>query len=933
MRSKRSIINTDIAQAFIPSTTIFRYGKSYRWSVPPRATARVTAIPIRAITRKVSDYEKYHFPEGTDKDGARLFRKREKKAAKKQIERDRNTPKPIGFGASVLHVDNPMRTARERAARFDHFNPNPDMPELIDRSMFMLSGGEADNLLHLLRARYIERDMVRKSGKKVLLTDDIPHLYKGLVDEILHCDECYYADDPKPRIPDIQYDELITHLLELERCFPELITPNSPSQNIGHGAASRASKLGFDEEISDSPLHSLQSFNKTVSTSTKFFKPHRHQALMLSLDNAYSHDDMVSFVRRSSLAGSNVLAELKIDGVALSLEYQRGALVIAATRGTGRMGDNITENAIEALTDRGVVLNIPNEDGVTIPDNLIVRGEVYISPDDFKKINENLERPLSNPRNAAAGALKHKDKEEAKSRRLQFVAYECLTVENVRKEGNTEIGETLNTFESQEETLLQLKRWGFGSMPMFKVCNDIQNAEKFATEVEGVRSDLLMEIDGLVLKMNDSRIRESVGYTARAPRGAMAFKFASQSRKTELLDVVMQVSRQGIITPVAILNPVSIGGVAISRATLHNFEHVKRLKVCIGDIIRIERGGDVIPKVIGLEHRCDDSSKRRIVRPPSHCPSCGGDIEMKDEDSRNGIVQYVCKNGSTCSAQTLGRLIHFAGRNAMDIRGLGRKTAEKLVTSGYVIVMADLYRLTVSDLLSLEGFAEQSATMLLSSIKESASGTSLERLLAALGLPGVGRIGARSLALKVETIDNLVDIGSDESGIDVLQGIPNIAKRTAIALYEHLQKPQYKSELKAIAQLVKPIRIVDNEDDSTVDEERRIGSISGQSFAFTGKFSSMNRPEVMKWIRRHGGRIMSDVSGKTDFLICGLDPGNKLFKAQRLMRCIVQEEEFFQFFNIPSDLREELTSPSPSSKSKNNKKPISAVDNIEGNAP
>lgn len=893
-------------------------------SRPLRLKPSSNRFAIQAITRRLSDAQRFHYPEGTTKESARLFRKNEKKLQRKEREKAKTTVTGFGFvpGHDIRTEPSPERAAKERLAIRRRMYPNPDMEDLDDRVMFLLSGGPADDLVYLLRTRFLEFDIAEREGQKVHLTFDVPHLYKALVKEIIHCDQLYYADDPKPRVTDEVYDELVMHLLELERRFPELIVPHSPSQNVAHSASARAAKLGMDEEISGGPMDSLSSFASTVPVSSKRFAPYRHCALMLSLDNAYSHDDLLSFMRRAEAAVSTIAAELKIDGVALSLEYRHGKLAAVATRGTGRIGDNVTENAIAALTGRGLVLNIRAKN---VPAWMLVRGEVFISSEDFIAVNQTLEKPLSNARNAAAGALKHKDLDECKRRRLRFVAYECLTanlkdVEEAerrskemssqaavpREEGVQLLVEATNVFPSQEETLCRLQEWGFEKMPRSAVCSSLSELEKFAQDVEHERPMLDMEVDGIVFKMNNSRAREEAGHTARAPRGAIAYKFAAQARVTKVVDVVMQVSRQGIITPVAVLEPVRVGGAVLSRATLHNFEEVSRLGVAIGDEVRLERGGDVIPKVIGVERK-GDAATRRSIKPPAACPCCGRAVEAKAE-GKNRVVMYFCQNHLTCSAQALGRLLHFAGKDAMDIQLLGRKTAQRLVSLGLVVVLADVFRLTLDDIMSMEGFAEKRASLLLTSISEASTSRSFERLLLGLGLPGIGRISARSLAVKLQSIDNLLSVATDANGANTLLSISNIAEKTAVTLHEYLRREQVITELKALQELVKPDKIVDEEVvSSDIDNDNDPdNTINGSTFAFTGKFFEMSRPKVMKWIRSCGARVVTDVSKKTDFVICGLEPGNKLFKAQRLNTCVVQEEEFFDYFKVPEDIRDQL---------------------------
>ena len=860
-------------------------------------------FPIYAIARKVSDIR--HYPPGTDKAAAREIRKKEKRVARKRRQKLSELPRGYGGGKGqgIFPLGSPERTIAERDAYHSRIDPAQRKAALEFAGM--LSGGKADMLLHTLRARWLERQENIRYKQPFVLAKHVAALYDSLINEILLCDSLYYAPDPKPRVSDAQYDELVMHLLELERCFPELIQPRSPTQHVGHGAAARAIKLALENEIDSEPVSARNSFVRTVSVTTKLFPQHRHKALMLSLDNAYKHDDLVAFIKRATDSNSVLSAELKIDGVALSLEYRKRKLHIAATRGTGRIGDEITKNVSEALLQRGIPRVIDDPDA---PDWLLVRGEVYISLSDFAVINSELTKPLSNARNAAAGALKHKDPTEAKARRLRFIAYECLkgSLQDMEafdsKENNVEsLPPSTSMWGTQEETLQHLSEWGFGMMPKSAICTSVEDTEKFAMEVENERGSLDMEVDGIVFKFNDSVAREEAGHTARAPRGAVAYKFAAQSRLSTILDVAMQVSRTGLITPVAILDPILIGGATLSRATLHNFDEVRRLGVAIGDTVRVERGGDVIPKVLNVEKECE-SPTRVMVAPPESCPSCGGDVSATKE--RNGTTYVCCVNKGKCNSQTLGRVIHFASRNAMDITGLGKKTAQKLVEIGLISSLADVFRMTLDDILSLEGFANKSSASLCENIQVAATSRSLEQLIVGIGLPTVGRTSAHALALKVESIRGLLDIGTDERGHEILMGVPNIAEKSAGIIHEHLKKTTVQSELNALSLVVKPRCLVAEED---IDEATvTVATISAKCFVFTGKFEHMSRPAVMKWIKKSGGRVTSDVSRKTDFIIAGSEPGNKYFKAQRLGIKTVQETEFFELFQVPEEDRKLL---------------------------
>lgn len=872
----------------------------------PFTRTRTARLTVQAISRKVSDIR--HYPAGTDKVAARKIRADEKRKARREALERRNTPH--GYldrpGAGIYPYGSPERTDAEREARAKLVAGKPGTSEALFRYTEMLSGGELDMLIDRLRTLWLERMDVLGMDRPIRLTKDVRFLYGKLIEEIKLCDKLYYADEPKPRISDQQYDELVLHLLELERCFPELVRHDSPSNTVGHGAAVRATKLALENDISAETIDAQDSFYATVPTSTKLFPQRRHRALMLSLDNAYTYSDLAAFASRASTANSTIAAELKIDGVALSLEYRNGRLHHALTRGTGRIGDDVTENVREALLGRGVVESIPVD---TVPDLVVIRGEVYISIAEFNEVNATLERPLSNPRNAAAGALKHKKPAEAKARRLRFIAYECLT--GALDEGGSHdqdgvtavVPDLHNTWPTHAETLANLAAWGFGEMPMQKTCVGLSEAEEFALRVEEGRSSLAMEVDGVVLKFDDARAREAAGHTARAPRGAIAYKFAAQSKVTQLKDVVMQVSRAGLITPVAILDPVRIGGATLSRATLHNFDEVKRLGVAVGDLIRVERGGDVIPKVLNVEKKGEDA-ERSEISPPTNCPSCGSELKH-GRAPKTGAHLIGCTNNVNCSSQTLGRLIHFCGRDAMDIRGLGKKTAEKLIESGAVVVPADVFRMTLDDILNLGGFAEKSASQLYENIQEAASARSLERLLFGIGLPGVGRTGARALAAKLGSLQTLFEIAANENGLETLMGISNFAERTAKGLLEFLKKDRTLTELKALLELVTPNTILDEAEAGKLGQKAVTG-VAGRNFVFTGKFVKLRRPEVMKWIRKSGGFVKSSVTYKTDYVVYGLDPGQKLFKAQRSKVQTVPEEEFLSLLEVSAEEQQKL---------------------------
>lgn len=885
----------------LPRTALQRLSHN-RLSAARRVRAPRPAIV--AITRKVADIRAY--PD-LDKDDKQLERKKEKKYKRKEKEELKRKPhgleetRGIGFGP----VGSVNRARAEREARHAHTEDLYGPRELHRRLTMMLDGGKADILLHTLRARFLERSHRWESGEKVKFTEDIGFVYAKLVDEILLCDKLYYGEQAIQRIRDEEYDELVMHLIELERLWPHLIVPESPSQNVGHSAAVKSSNLGLQNELDDKFVTAMDCSTKTVDITERLFPQYRHKAKMLSLDNAYERDHLLSFAKRAEEAGTPLSVELKIDGVALSIEYRRGKLFKAATRGSGRIGDEVTDNIKASLVGRGLMEEIEHED---VPDLLIVRGEVYISPEDFKVINADRDRKLSNPRNAAAGALKHKDPLEAKKRMLQFVGYECLTgdlesietiemKEKAEEKGKAQVGIAYpvlhDTFANQTDLFEKLGEWGFGKMPKHAVCDSISEAEAYADAIENERDSLPFEIDGVVFKFHNSAARAAAGHTTRAPKGAIAYKFTAQSKVTKVDDVMMQVSRNGLITPVAVLSPVRVGGAVISRATLHNFDEIERLNIAIGDLVRVQRGGDVIPKIIGVEKQCS-SDDRSPLQPPTVCPSCSGEIEVHViEKMKAKLVR--CKAGQKCHAQVLGRLTHFASKEALDIQGLGKKTCDRLVTSGIVVSLGDLYRITLDDILSLPGFAEKSSISLLDAIQKSASTTSLERVIYGLGFPGVGKTGARALALELESLDRLMQVAKDVDNKETFLAIPNFAEKSADALSEHLKMEVVQKEIKCILESVSPDRIVD-EEDINIGQLDETSEIVGKSFVLTGKLAIMSRPALKSWIKKAGGFVKTDVSHRTDYVVAGLEPGQKYFKAQRLKVKVLQEEEFLELF-------------------------------------
>lgn len=766
-----------------------------------------------------------------------------------------------------------------------------------------VSAGPAAHFLLLLRNIWLTRaEDIAHGRKKEEMDDGRRRLVERVRDEIRKCDDVYYSGGGQ-RVRDEEYDELVMHLAEMERVYPEIVTPDSPTQVVGHAAASAAAR----------GEHILTPLSMATVLSARF-PPHRHTARMLSLGNART-GDLARFVAK---APGEFCVEAKVDGVALGVSYRRGALVCAATRGDGVVGDDVTANVREALVGRGVPEVLPG--GVDVD----VRGEVYITPADFEALEDGDWGRLANARNAAAGGLKNKDPKEAAKRLLRFVAYDCLAIppdlvrrDRERKEserelraglerlgegggggeeGKTGAGRVVNYWPTQVETLAGLKEWGFGAMTEFRVCRNEDEIDSFAVEMEGRREELAYEADGVVIKVNDSELRQALGHTAKAPRGAVALKFHSIGAKTVVKSVVMQVSRCGSITPVALLRPVSVGGVVISRATLHNFDEVKRLDVAINDTVIVERGGDVIPKIKSVATR-PATADRMFIDIPSTCPSCGEVVEVSKKERMATLV--LCPNRLSCAAQSLGRLLHFCRRDSMDIQGLGEKTGIKLLSNNLIIHPSDLFSVSKASLLGLDGFQEKSATALYSAIQNANGTRSLERVIIGLGIPGVGRASSRALALHAKSIEGLAKLA--ELSPEDLMTLPNVAEKSAASIHGFLNQPRVAMELHALASSLSVASVVDDPDLDTVFDAAAASSaedgdvdgnpFAGKTVAFTGKLEIMPRPEAMKCIRSLGGKIVSVVTKNTGFLVAGSDPGVKFQKALRIGTPILAEED------------------------------------------
>ncbi|RLA85836.1 MAG: DNA ligase (NAD(+)) LigA [Deltaproteobacteria bacterium] len=646
----------------------------------------------------------------------------------------------------------------------------------------------------------------------------------------------YVLNDPV--ISDAEYDALMRELEELERRYPELVTPNSPTQRVG--------------------APPLEEFG-TVE----------HRMPMLSLSNAFSEEEVREFDRRVKrflgvLHDIQYTAEPKIDGVAVEIIYERGVLTVGATRGDGYRGEDVTQNI---RTIKMIPLYLI-EDEEPIPEYLSVRGEVYMDREDFRRLNrereERGETLFANPRNAAAGSLRQLDSSVTAKRPLKVFFYgigECRGRE----------------FRSQWEVLQTLPKWGLRVNPFVELCENIEECIHYYQRLLEKREEIPYEMDGIVIKVNDLELQRRLGEISRSPRWAVAFKFPAEEATTRVLDIVVQVGRTGVLTPVAVLEPVQVSGVVVSRATLHNMDEIKRKDVRIGDWVLVHRAGEVIPEVIKpiKERR---TGQEREFQMPDRCPACGSKVVRLP-----GEVAYRCI-GLSCPAQLKARIRHFASRRAMDIEGLGEKLIEQLVDRGLVKDLADIYYLKKVDFLKLEGVADKLAQKLLGAIERSKD-TTLARFLYALGIRHVGEHLAQLLATHIKKLDNFYNIRKDD-----LLRIPGIGPEVAESVVSFFRDQENRRVIEKMLQAGLRIR--------EPEEEVAEKPLKGKVFVFTGALESMTREEAKRLVEERGGIAASSVSRRVDYVVVGRDPGSKYDKARTLGLQIIDEEEFKKLLGI-----------------------------------
>jgi DNA ligase (NAD+) len=625
---------------------------------------------------------------------------------------------------------------------------------------------------------------------------------------------------------------LFQELLNLERKFPELVVSDSPTRRVG-GAVSG----GFAEVV--------------------------HGVPMLSLDNAFSDQDVFDFDRRiRERLGTDLVvycAEPKLDGVAISLTYASGQLVVAATRGDGAIGEDVTHNV---RTIASVPLKMT---GRGFPQRVEVRGEVYMPRQGFLDLNRRAqkagEKPFVNPRNAAAGSLRQLDPAIAARRPLEMFAYGV---------GQVSGGELPDRHSA---TLQRLRDWGFRTSPEAAVVRGPEGCLDYYRELAAQRHSLPFEIDGVVYKVDEYSCQQQLGFVARAPRWAIAHKFPAEEQLSQVEAIDVQVGRTGALTPVARLKPVFVGGVTVSNATLHNFADLKRKDVRIGDTVTVRRAGDVIPEVAAVILDRRPAGATEIVVPAA-CPVCGSEVVQAE-----GQAIVRCSGGLVCPAQRKQALRHFASRRAMDISGLGDQLVEQLVDSGLVKTAADLYRLDAGDLAALERMGDRSAARLIQSIDASRK-TTLARFLYALGIPEVGEATSRLLARQFGSLDRLTAAGEDE-----LQLVPDIGPVMAAGIAAFFRQ---RDNQQVIADLRKAGVGWDESEESVQGSQ----PLRGQSFVLTGTLAGMSRDEAKARIEMLGGKVTGSVSTRTTCLVCGEDPGSKLARATALGVRVLDEQGF-----------------------------------------
>ncbi|MEJ2451559.1 MAG: NAD-dependent DNA ligase LigA [Gammaproteobacteria bacterium] len=654
-----------------------------------------------------------------------------------------------------------------------------------------------------------------------------------LREDINHHNYLYYVLDA-PEIPDSEYDRLLRELQSLEQAHPELIVPESPTQRVG-------------------------------ATPLSEFAEVKHRVPMLSLNNAFDEDEVQGFDRRArerlQVEQISYTAEPKLDGLAISLLYEQGVLVRGATRGDGTTGEDVTQNV---RTIDAIPLKLVGKD---YPRVLEVRGEVIMSRSGFEKLNaaqrQKGEKSFANPRNAAAGSLRQLDSRITASRPLTFYAYAVGVVEDGALP------------DSHLKILAQLRDWGLRTNPEIRHVDGVAGCLAYYHDMERKRDGLDYDIDGVVYKVDDLGQQETLGFVSRAPRWAIAHKFAAQEEMTRLLAIEVQVGRTGALTPVARLEPVFVGGVTVTNATLHNQDEIERKDIRIHDTVIVRRAGDVIPEVVSAVLSKRPKNAKKFVMPTS-CPVCGSEVIRLENEA---VAR--CTGGLFCAAQRKEAIKHFASRRAMDIEGLGEKLVEQLVDQDVIRDVADLYSLSVSQLAELERMGEKSAQNIVDALQHSKA-TSLPRFLFALGIRQVGESTARTLARHFGSLEAIMQ--ADE---DALVAVPDVGPVVAESIAHFFHEPHNQ---KVITKLRK---VGVHWPDIEVMEETVL-PLAGKTFVLTGTLASMSREEAKEKLQRLGAKVSGSVSKKTDYVVVGETPGSKATKAEQLGVTLLDEQAFLR---------------------------------------
>ncbi|MDX9770779.1 MAG: NAD-dependent DNA ligase LigA [Tenuifilaceae bacterium] len=668
-----------------------------------------------------------------------------------------------------------------------------------------------------------------------MIPKDIIARIERLRKEINRHNHLYYVE-AKPEISDFEFDAMLSDLEALEKKYPELLDSSSPTQRVG-------------------------------SDISKGFQQINHKYPMLSLGNTYSFDEVQDFHNRVAKSLSKpwqYVCELKYDGTAIGLTYKDGKLLRAVTRGDGVQGDDVTANV---KTIRSIPLTLSGND---YPEEFEIRGEIFIPHTVFDEINkkriEQGETPFANPRNAAAGTLKQLNPKIVAERNLDCLLYFIL-------------GENL-PFDNHYENLLKAKDWGFKIPQNIELCQSVDEVTRFIEHWDTARKNLPYDTDGVVIKVNSYQQQNQLGFTAKTPRWAIAYKYKAEQVSTKLLSVDYQVGRTGAITPVANLEPVLLAGTTVKRASLHNADQMAILDLHMGDTVFVEKGGEIIPKIVGVDAN-QRASNSKVFEYITHCPECGTELVRPD-----GEAKHYCPNQAGCPPQLKGRVIHFISRKAMNIDGLGEETVELLFSKGLVHDIADLYNLTYEQLINLERFADKSAKNAIVSIENSKK-MPFHRVLFGLGIRYVGETTARKLSAHFGLLENL-----KQATFEQLIEVDEVGERIAQSIVS------FFSDIKNI-ELVKRLEDAGlTLESETNNSSAANGILNGQSVVISGTFSRISRDELKELVIQHGGKLVSSVSASTNLLVAGDKMGPaKLDKANKLGIKIISEDDFFDLIN------------------------------------